>query len=245
MAAFSQYIVYADESGSPVLGADAKTFPIFVLNFLVVEKRVYSERIVPAVQALKFAFFGHDQVILHEREIAKQLGAFSGLRKDANHRHRFLNALTPLVARTDIAFDYAVIDKAKMSFRQNDPWGPYDIALGICMEQAAQRLLRLGEENTHVHVVFEARGKKEDALLEADFHRVAAGNARVSFGTAAVQSFHWTPIIADKKSNSAGLQLADLAARPLGLHYLRPDQLNRAYSAMRITSAADGPKIYP
>jgi hypothetical protein len=36
MAAFSQYIVYADESGSPVLGADAKDFPVFVLVFLIV-----------------------------------------------------------------------------------------------------------------------------------------------------------------------------------------------------------------
>ena len=33
----------------------------------------------------------------------------------------------------------------------------------------------------------------------------------------------------DKKSNSAGLQIADLTARPIGLKTLRPNQPNRAY----------------
>ena len=35
-------------------------------------------------------------------------------------------------------------------------------------------------------------------------------------------------IVADKKTNSEGLQLADLTARPIGLSVLRPDQSNRA-----------------
>ena len=245
MAAFSRYIIYADESGSPQLRADLDHFPIFVLNFLVVEKRVYSEHVSPAVQALKFAYFGHDQVILHERDIVKQKGSFAQFRTDALRRQRFLDALTPLVARNDIAFDYAIVDKAKMPDRPDDPWSPYDIALGICMERAARRLCLAGETGAEVHVVFEARGKKEDQLPELEFHRVATGKARVSFGHDNIGDFSWTPIFADKKSNSAGLQLADLAARPLGLSYLRPKQLNRAYSAMRTTSASDGPKVYP
>ncbi len=33
----------------------------------------------------------------------------------------------------------------------------------------------------------------------------------------------------DKKSNSTGLQIADLTARPIGIKTLRPDQPNRAY----------------
>jgi hypothetical protein len=37
----------------------------------------------------------------------------------------------------------------------------------------------------------------------------------------------------DKKSNSAGLQLADLVARPVGMSVLRPDQQNRAFDVLR------------
>jgi hypothetical protein len=245
VAAFSKYIIYADESGSPHLEADRNEFPIFVLNFLVVEKRVYSHQIEPDVQAFKFAWFGHDQIIFHEKDIVKQRGAFSFLRKNPTLRQRFLEGLTPLVARCDQAFDYAIIDKARMQQGSTDPWSPYDIALGICMERAAERLLSLGESGTQVHVVFEARGSKEDQLLELDFGRIARGHPRVSFGTSAVQAFDWVPIFADKRSNSTGLQLSDLAARPLGLSYLRPNQLNKAFSAMRTTSATQVAKVYP
>ena len=41
----------------------------------------------------------------------------------------------------------------------------------------------------------------------------------------------------DKKSNSVGLQLADLVARPVGMSILRPDQNNLAFAAIR-------PKFY-
>ena len=42
-------------------------------------------------------------------------------------------------------------------------------------------------------------------------------------------SNHAQIIFADKKTNSAGLQLADLTARPIGRHVLDPAQPNRAW----------------
>ena len=36
-------------------------------------------------------------------------------------------------------------------------------------------------------------------------------------------------VMIPKASNSTGLQLADLIARPVGIKVLRPDQPNRAY----------------
>ncbi|HSX37550.1 MAG TPA: DUF3800 domain-containing protein [Chlamydiales bacterium] len=39
-------------------------------------------------------------------------------------------------------------------------------------------------------------------------------------------------IIADKKTNSEGLQFADLAARPVGLSAFRSDQPNRAFKTL-------------
>lgn len=40
-------------------------------------------------------------------------------------------------------------------------------------------------------------------------------------------------IIADKKTNSEGLQFADLAARPVGLSVIRPGQSNRAFEVLQ------------
>lgn len=47
------------------------------------------------------------------------------------------------------------------------------------------------------------------------------------------QKLNFEIVFADKKSNSAGLQLADLVARPIGLSVLRPHQSNRAFDAAR------------
>jgi hypothetical protein len=49
----------------------------------------------------------------------------------------------------------------------------------------------------------------------------------------------------DKKSNSTGLQLADLAARPLGLSYMRPEQENRAAKVLQQKMIFPHPKCFP
>ncbi len=79
--------------------------------------------------------------------------------------------------------------------------------------------------------VFEQRGGresggKEDKDLELEFRRMADGlnplHTRLPFDV----------IIRGKQCNSAGLQLADLTARPLALRVLRPEQPNRAADAL-------------
>jgi len=47
-------------------------------------------------------------------------------------------------------------------------------------------------------------------------------------------------IIADKKTNSEGMQVADLTARPIGLSVLRPDQDNRALTVLEKKFYRDG-----
>jgi hypothetical protein len=44
---FSDFIIFADESESPVLEGPDPTFPIFVLNCVMVAKTDYADRIVP------------------------------------------------------------------------------------------------------------------------------------------------------------------------------------------------------
>ena len=76
---FSDYVVYVDESGDHSLASIDSDYPVFVLALCVFHKRHYSEKIIPAVEKLKFNYFGHDSVVLHENEIRKQKGAFSFL----------------------------------------------------------------------------------------------------------------------------------------------------------------------
>ncbi len=76
--------------------------------------------------------------------------------------------------------------------------------------------------NHKTHVIFECRGKKEDKKLDLEFRRICDGQN--NWG-----ELPFDIIFADKKTNSCGLQLADLVARPLGRYVLNPKQDNRAY----------------
>ena len=81
----SEYLVFVDESGSPTMGNIDPQYPLFVLAFFIVKKNDYVGHITPAVQHFKFKHFGHDQVILHERDIRKEM---------TNVERKTLDALT-------------------------------------------------------------------------------------------------------------------------------------------------------
>lgn len=245
MTAFSDFIVFADESGSPVLENPDPTFPVFVLNCVLVSKAVYADRVVPALQRLKFGAVGHDQIILHERDIRRQQNAFAFLQADPVQREAFIEALNGVVADAEMTVVAAVIDKIRLSERYAQPWSPYELALHFCMEALLERLLVAGQEGRLVHVVFESRGRKEDEELELQFRRIAGNQAQWGYKHVDFSALHWEPLFADKRCNSSGLQFADLMARPLGLKALRPLQPNRAFDVLRPKLAGGAFKVFP
>src|ERR1700761_6361276 len=120
--AFSDFIVFADESGSPVLEGPDPTFPVFVLNCVLVAKKDYAERVVPRLQSLKFDFVGHDQLIFHERDIRRNQKNFAFLQVDAGVREAFLERINTIVASSEIEVVAAVIDKVRLTQKYADPW---------------------------------------------------------------------------------------------------------------------------
>ena len=57
---FGDYLVFVDESGDHGLASVDPGYPIFVLAFCLFAKSDYVERTGPALQRLKFWFWGHD-----------------------------------------------------------------------------------------------------------------------------------------------------------------------------------------
>lgn len=219
---YSDYIFYADESGDHSLTSVDPTYPIFALSLCAFKKRTYCRSIVPRFQALKFRFFGHDAIVLHEHEIRKQVGHFKVL-SDAAFRHAFLDELSEALGSSDFRIMSTVIMKSDL--RQDlFPENPYAIALKLCLEQARAFLTRRGETDQETHFVFEKRGPKEDADLELEFRRFTDGD-NASGAKLPNFNIHFS----DKRTNSTGMQIADLTARPLGLRILRAGQSNRAF----------------
>jgi hypothetical protein len=230
---FSDYIVYVDESGDHSLVSIDAQFPVFSLSFCVVEKSSYTEKVVPLMQEFKFQYWGHDAVVLHEHEIRKTKGDFAFLRTNADLRARFLSDMEQLVSKSPFQIIACVIDKnAHVEKYGFGAWNPYKVALKMCMERLLLLLRQNCEAGRRIHIVFECRGKDEDAELELEFRRIVAGQSTWGWINRDFSDFDWEPRFAKKAANSTGLQLADLTARPLALRVLRPEQPNRAYAAI-------------
>lgn len=222
---FSNFVVYVDESGDHGMQTVDPNYPVFVLAFCVFYKGHYCEKIVPALQKFKFNHFGHDHVVLHENEIRKEKGSFKF--QSRHHKHDFLNQLTGIIDASNFIFISCVIDKVRLRDRQEQLSNPYHLALGFCLETLYEFLQEKNQDDTLTHVVVECRGTKEDNELELEFRRICDGANRQN------KRLPFEIVFADKKTNSSGLQLADLVARPVGLSVLRPDQENRAFDVLK------------
>jgi hypothetical protein len=242
MPDFSDYIVFADESGDHGLASIDRQFPVFALVFCLFEKDQYVVDIEPAFRRLKLKYFGHDAVVLHEHDIRKQKDEFAFLRR-AEARHAFLADVSDLMADVPFQGYASIIDKLALKKRYADPWNPYEIAMQFCMEKISNRLVAHGQRARLTHVLFEARGRVEDTQLELEFRRVAANQRRWGWRAVDFSRTPLEPVFVPKAANLAGHQFTDLIARPLALRALRPDQPNRAFDIIR--SGMNDIKVFP
>lgn len=220
---FSDYIIYVDESGDHNLKSIDPNYPIFALAFCIFEIKGYIENVVPKIQKLKFDWFGHDAIILHEREIKKGYPPFDRLGAKTGHE-AFLKQLSDVLDSADFTVVSAVIHKEKHKNRYSDPADPYKLALMFCLERTCRYLNSKNQQEKTTQIVFEKRGRKEDLDLELEFRRICDGASYEGKIDCLEMLF------ADKKINSTGLQLADLVAKPLGMKVFKPEQSNRAFN---------------
>ncbi len=211
---YSDYLMFVDESGDHSLKSIDPQYPVFVLDFCIFRKDRYTRTVVPSVQEFKFRYFGHDLVVLHERDIRKQKPPFVFL-KSQEKREAFMEELTRLVDNAEFTIVASVIDKKRHVESYQHPYNPYHLALLMCMERA-HNFLRDQEQHENItYMVVETRGNREDKELELHFRRIRDGGyACGSMPNRLMLNFEI--VFADKKRNSAGLQLADLTARPIG-----------------------------
>ncbi len=224
MPSFDDYIVFVDESGDHGLASIDPSYPMFVLAFCLFDKTTYAETAAPSITQLKFKHFGHDQIILHEHDIRKAKGVFKILQNPAR-RLSFINDLNALIEGSPFLLIASAIQKENLNRQYFDPSNPYHISLSFGLERIFLELRGRGCRSGTTYILFESRGKKEDNDLELEFRRICSRNATG-------KQLPFEIIVADKKSNSAGLQIADLIARPIGRKILIPEQPNRAYDIL-------------
>lgn len=219
---YSDFIVYVDESGSVDMLNNDQDFPVFVLALCVFHKKYYTSTVVKEVENLKFKHFGHDIIILHERDIRKRTSHFSGM--DKQSMNALMDDLNGLMLNNNFILISSVIRKDRLVNRDANP---YEVAMKFCLERLYYFLKEKNQHNKQTHVIVESRGKNEDQQLELGFRRICDPS-----GNYPNKTLPFEIIFASKKTNSSGLQFADLVARPIGRHVIMPDQKNRAFDIL-------------
>lgn len=200
-------LIYIDESGDH--GSDNRNgdYPIFVLVACSFESSDYVRHFLPSMIEFKLRHWGHELTVLHEREIRRPQGEF-GFLLNASKRKVFLDELSQVVRFSRARIHAVAWDKRDPSRR---------FSYGACLSHLLDELTSAEVDTTPPSVILESRGRHEDertveALCDLSLEKFGA----IRF--------------ADKKANVAGLQLADLCARPIGISILRPESTNRAYA---------------
>ncbi len=221
---YSDYIIFADESGDSNPASIDANYPVFVLNFCVFRKDHYAASVLPAVAAFKFEHFGHDAVVLHEQDIHRGKAPFD-FGGNGQQQTTFRQGLNAMVAGLDYGVIATAIDKPLLA--QTTVSDAYGLALQRCIEQVSGFLETRGQHESITYIVIESRGRKEDADLAQVFQRIgvddhALGKAMPGFDM----------VFAAKNSNSIGLQIADLTAYSIGRKYVAPDKPNRVWETL-------------
>ena len=217
---FSDYIVYVDESGDHSLGNINKEYPVFVLVFCIFKKSEYLQ-VIQKITELKFKYFGHDKVVFHENDIRRRINDFRGFHKE--DLDSFMNGYWEIIDNAKFTVISCVIDKQKHKEKYSMPNNPYELSMQICIERF-RYFLKNNAVNIDAinYIVVEKRGKHEDSDLELSFRRICED-----------KQYNLKLRMASKLTNCAGLQIADLIARPIGLKIMRPEQDNRGFDIVK------------
>lgn len=249
MTNFSDYIVFVDESGDHGVQSIDPQHPVFVLTCCVFKKQHYCRVVLPKLSELKMKYWGNDTVILHEADIRRQKNEEYNILKDTKIRESFMQDLTSFMKEIEFFHVSTVIDKQKI--REEDIGkNPYNMSLLFCLEGLYKNLTELNDNSQSapsqkVDVIIEKRGKREDVELIEEFGKVISGNPSTYEPRIQFENLDFNIVMQDKKANLAGLQIADLIARPIGLSCLRPDQSNQSYDIIKGKSIRNTLKLFP
>jgi len=205
-------IMFLDESGDHNLRLIDRQYPLFVLGGIIVEKDYAEGEMTHKLAAFKRELFGNEDLILHTADITRNRNGFEKL-KDNEFRQEFYDRLNNLMDE----LEYTVVACAIRKDHHLSRYGvaaldPYLLCLDVLVERFC---MEVGNVEGGGLIVAERRDPTLDHELE-----LAWLNLKIQ-GTRYLQAKQIEGRILglnlrDKKSNLAGLQLADLVVTPIG-----------------------------
>jgi hypothetical protein len=250
MAEKEKYYLFVDECGDPFLDNVNEDFPIFTLCGIIMSKPQL-EVLESRLADLKSLFWGDKEIILHSRDIRKHQRGFEIL-LDPEIKRDFYERVNAIIGEHG-AFTIVCCSILKLPFieKNGKEKDIYGIALSRLIERSVFFLDELEkEEGTDLNIIMEMRGKKEDKDLASYYETFKTCGTK--WLTPERLNSHLAKFsFRSKKSNLAGLQVADIVAYPITRYVINPKAVNLAYDVLQCNIFTDkaqkrlGLKIIP
>lgn len=222
----SDYIIFADESGNPNLKRVDSNYPVFVFCCCVFRRHDYAAAVAPAVAALNAAHFGERDVILHSRPIRIGEPPFD-FQGDPQRRAAFMEDLNRVITDADFTVIATVVKLDPFQQHYRGDRSVDRLAFRQCVIRLNNLLQSRGQHNLDASLVVESRGEQDDRRLLQEYQAIRS-NARYSGRTPPNFELRFDA----KGNNTAGVQIADLVAHPIGNHIANPQQHSRAWDTI-------------
>jgi hypothetical protein len=225
------YALFVDDSGTATIPRREKSLAewrkhsqYFALAGVMIDRNTYFDELKPAMTNLKARFWppagffnypkGLRRVVLHSREIRRQIGPFSGTIIDSTDLYQ---AIADMVSSVHFVTYAAVLNLRNLEgalptltlpFKDQ----PYSLAMHFLLERYAQYLRTRKESGI---VVLEARGKVDDKAVLNDMIKLLNDKPREFY---CIKGIYWVSKWAEwdaGKTSFGALELADLIVYPV------------------------------
>lgn len=204
--------MFLDESGDHNLRLIDRQYPLFILGGIIVDKEYAEGELTRKVAAFKRELLGTEDLILHTADITRNRNGFERL-KEPVFRQEFYNRLNQLMDE----LQYTVVACAIRKDRHLARYGvaaldPYLLSLDVLVERFC---MEIGNVEGGGLIVAERRDPTLDHELELAWLNLKIQGTRYLRANQIERRILGLNL-RDKKSNLAGLQLADLVVTPIG-----------------------------
>lgn len=210
------YRLYLDETGvEAIKRLHSDRFRYLSLSGVVMKLEHARDYLAPSFDKIKADIFDQDpdaRICFHRTDIMQCKGPFEPLKKQES-RDTFDDRILRVMSDCEYRLITVLVDKAWMVEQEHyQNTHPYHYLMEILVEKYALLLNRM---NSTGDIMPEARGKRQDKELQAQFKRCRDKGTRYASVDLISRKIPFSKLkFRTKKDNSAGLQLCDLLAHP-------------------------------
>ena len=165
---YSEFIIFADESGDIGVKSIDPHYPVFVFSCCVFRRQEYCRATLPAIAQLKLNYFGNQDIILRSRNIRIGQPPFD-FPYDRHRRSAFMRDLSAVIDDANFTIIAAVIDKPKLLRQRPNPTPLDRQAFRLCVNRIYSLIANRGPDNLRIPFIIESRGQKENDALQQEF----------------------------------------------------------------------------